>query len=59
MENSPEQPSLSFSPGDRVQWDTVKGLKTGVIESKRADGYLIRLDNGKFIVAHETSLTKL
>ena len=48
-----------FSIDDRVQWDTVKGLKTGVIESKRADGYLIRLDNGKCIVAHETSLTKL
>lgn len=48
-----------FSIGDRVQWDTVKGLKTGVIESKRTDGYLIRLDDGKCIVAHETSLTKV
>ena len=48
-----------FNIGDKVQWDTVKGPKTGVIESKRADGYLIRLDNGKCIVAHETSLTKV
>lgn len=48
-----------FSIGDKVQWDTVKGLKRGVIEAKRADGYLIRLDNGKCIIAHENSIRKV
>lgn len=48
-----------FNIGDKVRWDTVKGLKTGVIEAKRADGYLIRLDNGKCIIAHENSIRKV
>lgn len=59
MEESQKQLKSSFEVGDKVQWDTVKGLKTGVIESERPDGYLIRLESGKCIVAHENSLTKL
>lgn len=48
-----------FSVGDKVQWDTVKGPKQGVIESIDARGYLIRLPSGKCIIAHENSLKKI
>lgn len=45
-----------FNIGDKVQWDTVKGPKTGVIERIDQRGILIRLPNQKCIIANETSL---
>jgi len=42
--------------GDKVTWMAVNGPKVGVIEEKRGEGYLVRLPNQKFIIAHKKSL---
>ena len=47
---------LMFRIGDRVTWRTANGHKSGVVESFEPEGILVRLDNGKCIVAHEKSL---
>ena len=57
MENSAEPSKSKFNVGDRVSWDTVNGLKMGVIERFEPRGILIRLPSGKIIYAHENSLT--
>jgi len=45
-----------MKPGDQVTWMAVNGPKTGVIEKKRGEGYLIRLPNQKCVIAHKKSL---
>lgn len=42
--------------GDKVKWESVHGPKTGVIESKWKGWYIVRMENGKCIIAAETSL---
>ncbi len=42
--------------GDKVCWDTVTGLKTGEVERFTEKGIVVRLDNGKIIIANENSL---
>ena len=47
-----------MKPGDAVTWRAVNGPKVGVIEEKIGEGYLIRLPNQKFVIAHKKSLQK-
>ena len=42
--------------GDKVTWDFVQGPKTGVIESEWKGWFIVRMENGKSIVADKTSL---
>ena len=46
-----------FSVGTIVSWDTVKGLRNGVIEKDNGgDTYLVRLANGKAVLVHKDSI---
>ena len=36
--------------GERVSWRTVRGTESGVIECRHPRGWLVRMDNGKYIV---------
>lgn len=50
---------MNFNIGDTVTWMALNGLKTGRIEVISEKGILVRLGNGKCIIAHETSLKKV
>ena len=50
---------VTFEVGSGAQWDSLNGLKTGRIEVISEKGILVRLGNGKCIIAHETSLKKV
>ena len=43
--------------GDKVTWTTANGLREGVVEKIDERGALVRLANGKCILAEEDSLT--
>ena len=45
--------------GDRVSWTAANGTRTGVVVSRHPLGAVIRLDNGKIIVATRESVTKV
>lgn len=47
---------MKFSIGDRVSWRSINRQETGVIEQETPDGYIIRLANGKCVIAAENSL---
>lgn len=47
---------MKFSIGDRVSWRSINRQETGVIEQETPDGYIIRLVNGKCVIAAENSL---
>ena len=38
--------------GDRITWQTVNGTCSGVIVGEHAQGYLVRLDNGKYVIVN-------
>lgn len=42
--------------GNKVKWESVHGPKTGVIESEWNGWYIVRMGNGKCIVADISSL---
>lgn len=42
--------------GDTIQWDTVKGVVDGVVESVAGTRCLARLDNGKCVIVDHSSI---
>jgi len=48
-----------FQIGDRVTWMTVKGPQIGSIARFDERGIVIHLEDGKAILAHKSSLTKV
>ena len=48
----------AFEIGERVEWQGVNRRETGEIEAKDERGIVIRLGNGRAIIASEKSLTK-
>ena len=48
----------TFEIRKRVEWQGVNRRETGEIEAKDERGIVIRLGNGKAIIASEKSLTK-
>jgi len=47
---------MKYAVGDRVSWRSINRQETGEIEQVLPDGYIIRLANGKYVVAAENSL---
>lgn len=43
--------------GKRVSWMTVNGPNSGVIDSLFNNDYMIRLDNGKYVIVGEKSIS--
>ena len=42
--------------GDTVYWDTVNGIRRGVLKKLQEDGdWLVLLDNGKYVLVNESS----
>ena len=50
---------MEMTIGSRVQWNSLNGPKHGRIERVEGKQALVRLDNGKCVIAHETSLKKV
>lgn len=44
--------------GDKIMWLAVNGPKTGVIEEKRGEWYLVRLPNKKYVIVAFSSIKK-
>lgn len=42
--------------GKRVSWMTVSGPNSGVVDSLFNNDYMIRLDNGKYVIVGEKSI---
>jgi hypothetical protein len=42
--------------GDRISWMTVNGIKSGAAVDKRELGYLVLLDNGKYVIVSKQSI---
>lgn len=42
--------------GKRVSWMTVNGPNSGVVDSLFNNDYMIRLDNGKYVIVGEKSI---
>lgn len=45
--------------GDKVQWTTVNGTKTGVVKSISPRGIVIRLASMRYVIAQENSVKKI
>lgn len=43
--------------GKRVSWMTVNGPNSGVIDSLFNNDYMIRLDNGKYVIVGKKSIS--
>lgn len=43
--------------GKRVSWMTVNGPNSGVVDSLFNNDYMIRLDNGKYVIVGEKSIS--
>lgn len=44
--------------GETISWDTVTGIKSGVIERATRKGYLARLTNGKCVIVGIRSIRR-
>lgn len=47
---------MTMKTGDKVKWDTVRGVRSGVISQVHTI-YIVELPDGKSIKAEESSLT--
>lgn len=45
-----------MGPGERISWRTLNGTMSGVIEDEQELGYLVRLDNGKYVIVDSKSM---
>jgi len=43
--------------GKRVSWMTVNGPNSGIVDSLFNNDYMIRLDNGKYVIVGEKSIS--
>jgi len=48
-----------ISIGDKVQWNTLNGSQTGVVEGMDGKWMVVRLDNGMCIVGTEINFKKI
>ena len=40
----------------RISWRTLNGIHSGVIVAEDELGYLVRLDNGKYVIVNQKSI---
>lgn len=43
--------------GDRITWKTLNGTCSGVIVDEDEFGFLVKLDNGKYLIINSKSIT--
>ena len=43
--------------GDRITWKTLNGTCSGVIVDEDESGFLVKLDNGKYLIVNSKSIT--
>ena len=43
--------------GDRITWKTLNGTCSGVIVDEDELGYLVKLDNGKYLIINSKTIT--
>ena len=45
--------------GDRIWWEGISKTISGIVEEIQPnDNYLVRLDNGKYVIVNELSILK-
>lgn len=44
--------------GDNITWRTLNGTRSGVIVAENGSGYLVKLDNGKYVIVNQKSIQK-
>lgn len=43
--------------GERVHWNGVNRIESGVLHSEQKDGdWIVRLDSGKYVIVNENSM---
>ena len=40
----------------RISWRTLNGISSGVIEAENELGYLVKQDNGKYVIVNQKSI---